>query len=1395
MNSWKGTLAVVALTISVFARAGGGAVEPSNKRSVYLIALHDAPLIEEVTNRLPTSPGLLSSKQLLVNRMAAPQSAAHLARLESARRGVIDSGSHMLGRSLVPTQIYTHAANGMAMELTDAEADRIAALPGVLSVRREQISHIHTDAGPQWIGATALWSGETGLATKGEGIVIGVIDTGINPTHPSFAATGADSYTHVNPRGTYLGLCASGDAICNAKLIGIYNFGDDKQNDPISFMHGSHVAAIAAGNAVAANLHGMTVDVSRNFSGVAPHANLISYRACNAFGDCFESSLIKAIDQAIVDRVDVINYSLGGVARDPYDLLSDRLSDTYALFQARAAGIVVVASVGNDGPSASTVQLPALAPWVIGVANSSHNRALNSIMNVSGSEGTSFPDFAGAGLTAAYGPAPIVYAGDYGHAQCADGKAAWPPNGSSNPWAPGTFHGEIVVCDRGDKYGWVEPGYNLKAAGAGGMILANADIDGETTHNEDHYLPAVHLGYIEGTAIKNWIRNTAPLRGSISGIKGQIDAKFADVVNRSSARGPAKFSGGVLKPDLAAPGTDILSAAHTGDGFVSRTGTSMASPQVAGSAALVLAAHPDWTPAQVESALIGTTLFGTMRKENGVTPASPSEAGGGRVQPALAAKAGLYLPLSTADLYAQNPKSGGDLRQLNRVGVESEHCLQQCSFLRTVTDMSGGGTWTISSTSIPEAGISVIPGEFTLAAGASQKLNIVINTNDPHLMGKWINGRIALRKTDGKAASDFAFIVNVYAEAGKKLPFTEINASKSSGSVILPLTELASLPRATYETTELSALGAREKVDIVGARVSALWYLDPAGPGRKFLTFSNPTDPRDTNGADAPLFIAELSTQMRVPIVVHVGIDSDGNGKPSREEEVCWDAISSDSSSPMRCIVDLRTANQRSALEGSRKANIWMVLEHQEANVTSTVYMTSKFLSHRVGKLAESSQVDVLATGPGQAQASTNFPLRLSWGAEARVGRKAALQWQRYYGAIFINPIPGVPGPMLPFALNYNNANDDQQEALSPRGMSFASRSSTFFRHAYVDVPPGARALTIDSSLSSVDQVDSSATLELIQEDYPDYSSSATVAPVSNREASAMWTLTPSTAAKSVTIPVTPGRWYIASRTGQYSRFDLIPTFAYDETASSGIAAGMYYNPERSGHGIFLNQSGNQQLLSWYTYLEDGTPTWYTAQAVLPNPAGAVWNAPLYRVNWSGDRVNSSTEVGDVILTRVNNDDIIFSWHLDGQSGSERFKRIGAGKCPEFGGTATNFNGAWYSPMQSGYGVDTLALPDQLFTTFYFYDALGIARWGVGATRALAPSNRIELTQSNGFCPACDYRKVVAQPLGTMNVDYDSAISGELSVNLSLRSPLSGAWLVDKQPLVRLTGSPLPCPH
>lgn len=1393
--------ALAALALSVTAAAQAAAPAASD-RSTYLVALRDAPLAARVAERVgAVGPAAQRQRAAMRAEFESPASRRDLQALDAARAGVLDAAQRRIGRTLAPRQVFRYAGNGMALELDAAEAARIAALPGVVSVRRERVLHVATDAGPQWIGADALWSGQAAgvAATKGEGVVIGIVDTGINPGHPSFAATGGDGFTIANPRGHFYGLCASGQAHCNAKLIGIYDFTNEGTFGVDSSGHGSHVSGIAAGDPIADALQGHTVSLARNVSGVAPHANLIMYKGCeskpidaSSDGSCAESALVAAIDQAVADQVDVINFSIGGGNYDPYALLADPSSDVAALFHAREAGVVVAAAAGNEGPGAKSLDEPGNAPWVIGVANASHNRRfVNSIGAFSGAPNPPAA-LAGQGYTAGYGPARIVYAGNYGNALCGTGNTQGvSPTGASNPFAPNAFHGEIVICDRGI-YARVEKGYNVKAAGAGGYILANANSDGESIVSDDHYLPAVHLGYTEGAQLKGWLAAGGTPTGTISGVIAALDPSYGDILDATSSRGPYGFTGGLLKPDVTAPGDNILSAALSGSGLALLSGTSMASPHVAGAAALVIADHQDWSPAQVESALLGTALAGSVREQDASTPAPPNDAGSGRVQPALAARAGLYLPLSPSDFFAgsgsvSHPTSHGDLARLNRVGIESENCLSQCAFARTVADMSGGGSWQVTATATTGAVLTVTPSQFALAAGASQALSIALDVSDPRLPGTWVNGRIVLHKTGGgREASDFALTLTAYASPGATQPFAQIVANAPGGFVDLPVSGLVELPAATFTPTSLvPVIETQMNLPVDPDDVSKLYELP--GTGRQFQLYPMVQPTGEVVFADPVdrVFIVEASTNAQAA-VLYAGIDANDDGAPQASEQACQ-SIFSQSSQTARCVVDLRNAP-----EGSK--NVWALVDVRQGSAGTTNATT---LHAGVPAIPNPSPPGstyngdpLVVTGPGHVAAEANFQVRLAWGG-ATTASQSFIAPGSYYGAILIDAAPGLNGQagFVPFSFTRSEGGDDVADALEPgavRNLHY-SHVQTTLQHVFMDVPPGATSLEIDTSM--VGAAVTPVSFAVVRADFPPASAAPQVDAAPATTPAASWVLNSVAQSNKTAVQVTPGRWYIVS---QYvsSRADtdvlLGVQLVMGGATPPALTSGNYYNPQRSGHGIFLSRGAGQRAIDWYTYREDGTPTWYLATAPEPVDGGA-WSADLYRATWNGS-AGTPTRVGEIILTPTSADHAMFSWHLDGSSGSEAFQLIAPPDCVDAGGNV-NLSGEWYAPAQSGYGYDTLVLTGQQFDAFYLYDATGNPRWVVGAKGPFAAASTIDVLQSSGFCPVCAYKALTTQAAGNMTVSYANGTTGTLSTAITLQSPLSGTWNVN-QPTLRLTGGP-----
>ena len=729
--------------------------EPAN----YIVQLADPALASYkggIQGLAATNPAALGSNKLQ-NSAATQAYVDYLKGVQAAFLGKVNSA---LGRDVKVLFTYQHAFNGVAIEVTPLEAEQIAKLDGVNLIVAETIEQPLTDVGPAWIGAPGVWDGSgapAGLSTRGEGVVVAILDTGINSLHPSFADVGQDGYDHTNPlgAGTYLGVCDPTNPdyqpafVCNDKLIGVHDFIDADGNDPNSPEdgdgHGSHTASTVAGNVVTATLFAPTAAITDTISGMAPHANIIAYDVCrngesSQGGGCPGTALLAAVNQVVADVAELpngiaaINFSISGGTNpyaDPVEL---------AFLAATDAGVYVSASAGNGGPGAGTVAH--VSPWVATTAASTHNRAIfNDVVSMTSSGGP-LADIRGVGFTAGYGPAEIVYAGDYPAdtgttpALCGAGAAS----SNTSPWDPGTFNGEIVICDRGT-YGRVEKGTNVLAAGAGGMILVD---NGTGLVLDAHDLPATHITLADGTALKAWVAANNNTVGTITGSIMDYNPANADVMAGFSSRGPVGIFD-VLKPDVTAPGVGIWAAvANDGAGpadYGLLSGTSMSSPHHAGAGALMAALYPTWTPHQIKSALMMSADTADNLKEDGVTPVDPFDVGAGRIDVSLASSVGFVLNETTENFEAADPTlnngSSAALRDLNVASLSNDNCVGACSWSRTFQSvLPVAATYTATVSAPAGITVTVSPVTFTLAAGGTQVVDITANVSGAAL-GDW----------------------------------------------------------------------------------------------------------------------------------------------------------------------------------------------------------------------------------------------------------------------------------------------------------------------------------------------------------------------------------------------------------------------------------------------------------------------------------------------------------------------------------------------------------------------------------------------------------------------------------------------------------------------------------
>ncbi|KAF8049040.1 hypothetical protein N665_2318s0006 [Sinapis alba] len=491
---------------------------------------------------------------------------------------------------------YKRSFNGFAARLTESERDQVAKMEGVVSVFPNKRLQLQTTASWDFMGLKEGKNTKRNLAVESDTIV-GVIDTGIWPESESFSDKGFGP-----PPKKWKGVCSGGkNFTCNNKLIGARDYTGEGTRDIEG--HGSHTASTAAGNAVAGtSFFGIGNGTAR---GGVPAARIAAYKVCTPTGCTFES-ILSAFDDAIADGVDVISISLGDDEVKPYE------KDTIAIgaFHAMAKGILTVNSAGNSGPDPKSVG--SVAPWILTVAASTMNREfLTKVVLLNGTTlvGRSVNSF--------------------------------DLQGKNYPLVRGSLlQGKIFVT-----------GYPVSSAAAVATIILD-----NKNYASISPRPLSALSQVDFDSLLSYINSTKSPQGTVLKTEAVFNPKAPKVASFSS-RGPNPIAVDLLKPDITAPGVEILAAfspmgsPSIGDQrrvkYSVLSGTSMSCPHVAGIAAYIKTFHPEWSPSMIQSAIM-TTAWSMNASETGVA-STEFAYGAGHVDPIAALHPGLVYELDKAD--------------------------------------------------------------------------------------------------------------------------------------------------------------------------------------------------------------------------------------------------------------------------------------------------------------------------------------------------------------------------------------------------------------------------------------------------------------------------------------------------------------------------------------------------------------------------------------------------------------------------------------------------------------------------------------------------------------------------------------------------------------------------
>ncbi|CAN6543975.1 unnamed protein product [Malus baccata var. baccata] len=560
---------------------------------------------------------------------------------------------------------YKHGFSGFAAVLTPCQAKLIADSPGVVHVIPNRILNLHTTRSWNFLEVNShIRNGILSKSQSGIGSIIGIMDTGIWPESESFRDEGMG-----DAPSRFRGICQEGEKFnrshCNRKIIGARwyskgyeaEFGNLSTSDEFEYLsprdaagHGTHTSSTAAGDSIEnASYKGLSAGLAR---GGAPSARLAVYKVCWATGGCSSADLLAAFDDAIYDGVDVLSASLGSPPP-----LSSYVEDAVAIgsFHAVAKGISIICSAGNSGPYPQTVINS--APWIFTVAASTIDRAFPTVITLGNNQ-----TVVGQALYTRMDRNkyyPLVYGGDIASIDSDEDTA-----GSCDP---GTLNetlasGKVILCFQSQSQR-LSITATTTVASARGAGLIFAQFPSKDVSLSSGSLPCVQVDFAIGTNLLTYIGATRNPVVKFNPSKTLVGQQISPEVAFFSSRGPNSLSPSILKPDIAAPGVNILASWSPArsqnqanpDIFKIESGTSMACPHISGIVALLKSIHPTWSPAAIKSALVTTASledeYGQSIVAEGAPhkQADPFDYGGGHVDPNKAIAPGLIYDIESSD--------------------------------------------------------------------------------------------------------------------------------------------------------------------------------------------------------------------------------------------------------------------------------------------------------------------------------------------------------------------------------------------------------------------------------------------------------------------------------------------------------------------------------------------------------------------------------------------------------------------------------------------------------------------------------------------------------------------------------------------------------------------------
>ncbi len=796
---------IAGLLFSLHAQATDDTQSPVRQevsKKTYIVQFTDKPLIAyegTIQGLAATKPQ--NNRKIDFSSAAAKQYKNYLRQRKSEALSAI-GGAPTLHN-------YEVAFNGFAAQMSAKQADQLRNRKDVLGVWEDQLMKPQTNSTYQYLRLNHF-PGPWLLGATGEDVVIGVIDSGIHPEHPSLEDTRTPKRGHMGRPILYDAIpesftgegCEFGNLDfnpndlpfdCNNKLVKAQAFSEGFLSANVladyEFLsardadgHGTHTATTAAGNyGVEGTLNGKSTGT---LSGVAPRARVAVYKVCWDAPDpddsgCFSSDSMAAIDQAVADGVDVINYSVGGASTQFTG------PDDIAFLFAADAGVFVATSAGNAGPGSETIGTPSGVPWITSVAASEDNESFGTGVEIDSPTALAgiFEGLQGSG------PVQLSDSGTISSSIInAEPLEACAPLTNAESMA-----GNIALVVRGgcafsDKYNQVA------AAGARAIIVYNDGtasdrIDPITMSAPDTTIPGIMIRYPDGAVLAAASSPSGTLSPEIQVPRNNRIAGF-------SSRGANAGAPDIIKPDIAAPGVGIIagiSPVGSGDIYGALSGTSMASPHIAGVMALLKQAHPEWTPAMARSAMM-TSARQNLRKSFGDDGADPFDLGAGMVQPAnaffpgLVYDAGFYdylaflcgaelqtpiVPAGDCD-YLEASGFSTDSSDLNLPSIGIAELVGSQTVTRRVTSVEKGVRWYWAEVDAPVGiDVEITPRILRLREGETATYQVTFTATEEAALGEWAFGAVSWSQGFRKVRSPIAI---------RPVPISTAAAVRGTGS-------------------------------------------------------------------------------------------------------------------------------------------------------------------------------------------------------------------------------------------------------------------------------------------------------------------------------------------------------------------------------------------------------------------------------------------------------------------------------------------------------------------------------------------------------------------------------------------------------------------------------------